>query len=316
MSQKQWADVKSLALFLQIADAGSFSRASALLGISQPALSRYIRGMENALGARVFYRDGRGVQLTEAGRRLQLHGQNIMAEFASARESLSELGQGCSEQVVLGIQPGISRLIVVPIVQRAVAELPGARLHIMEGASGDILQWLFEGRIDLALYYDQANLARGDAEPIFDQGHLLVGSRAAGLSMDKPVPAKQLAEVPLILPGRPHGVRVTMDALAQKKKFDLNIVLEVDTAAPILALVAAGLGYSVLPSSVAIDAYRNRLISASWIVQPRVTRTILMVPVRSRPFTETARRLMLIIRQEAGRAITRERRSLESDGEH
>jgi LysR family nitrogen assimilation transcriptional regulator len=307
MSQKQWSDVKSLALFLQIADAGSFSRASALLGISQPALSRYINGMENALGVRVFYRDGRGVQLTEAGRRLQLHGKNIMMEFAAAREGLSQLGSGCSEQMMLGMQPGISRLIIVPLVQRAMAELPGARLHIMEGASGDVLEWVSEGRIDLALYYDQPNLARGNAESIFEQGHLLVGSTAAGLSMSKPVPAAHLAEVPLILPGRPHGVRVTMEALAKKKNFDLNIVLEVDTAASIVALAEAGIGYGVIPSSLAMDAYRSGRISASWIVKPSVTRTMLMVSAPNRPFTETARRLMQIIRQEAGRAAAGER---------
>lgn len=302
MSQKQWSDVKSLALFLQIADAGSFSRASALLGISQPALSRYISRMETALGTRVFYRDGRGVQLTEAGRRLQIHGKNIMTEFAAASEGLSQLSSGRSERVLLAMQPGISRLIMVPLVQRTMVDLPAASLRFMEGASGEILEWVAEGRVDLALYYDQPNLARGNAESLFEQDHLLIGPVSAGLSMSKPVPASRLAELPLILPGRPHGIRVTIDALAQKKNLDLKIVLEVDSAASIVALAAAGIGYGVIPLSLAMDAYHAGLISACLIVKPSVKRTMLMVSAPNRPFTETARRLMQIIRQEISRA--------------
>ncbi|MES2360332.1 MAG: LysR family transcriptional regulator [Pseudomonadota bacterium] len=302
MTHKPWSDIKSIPLFLQIADAGSFSRASALLGISQPALSRHVGAMEKALGARVFYRDGRGVRLTEAGRRLQTHGKNIMVELAEIREGLGQLGEGFGEHVVIGLQPGIARLIMVPVVQRAMAELPEARLRFMEGPSGDILQWLAEGRIDLALYYDQPNLARGNADPILTQDHLLVGPVAAKLSTKVPVPASRLAEVPLILPGRPHGVRVTMEALAQKKGFDLNIVLEVDSATSILTLIAAGIGYGVLPPTLVTDDYRRGQVSTGWIVKPRVTRTMLMASAPNRPFTGTARRLTQIIRQEADRA--------------
>ena len=71
-----WFDPRRIALFLQIAEAGSFSKAAARLGVSQTSLSRHIRTLELAAGLRVFYRDGRGVQLTEAGKRLQERAQH------------------------------------------------------------------------------------------------------------------------------------------------------------------------------------------------------------------------------------------------
>ncbi len=296
-----WVDFRRLALFLQVAEAGSFSRAAAVLAISQSVLSRYIRGLELGAGVRVFYRDGRGVQLTEAGKRLQAHARNILAEVAAARSDITEVQQGISGNVAVGVQPAVGRLLTVPIASRVLRELPEVRVHVMEGLSGHILEWLLAGRIDLALHYDQPNLNRGNSEPVLAQDLLLVGPPDAGLRLQRPVPATRLGEVPLILPGRQHGLRLTLDALAARKGFALSVPIEIDSAASITGLVAQGLGYTVLPLNSIIDAFRARQVSASWIAKPRVTRTLLMTLAAHRPLTTTVRRLMQIVRQEARR---------------
>jgi LysR family nitrogen assimilation transcriptional regulator len=302
-----WLDLRRLDVFLQVAEAGSFSRAATLLGISQSALSKYVRALETEVGARVFYRDGRGVQLTEAGERLQLRGRNIVAEIAAARAEVKNAGDVPSGSVAIGIQPAIGSLLAVPIAVRAMSELPAVRVHLLEALSGHILEWLAAGRIDLALYYDQPTVSRADAEPALAQDLLLVGPPGKDMTLTDTVPAARLAELPLIIPGRPHGLRLMLDALAARKGFSLRVPIEVDSAPTILRLVAKGLGHAVLPLTTIADAYRAGQVGASWIVKPRVTRTLLMRAATHRPLTAAARRVMQIVRQEARRVASESR---------
>lgn len=302
-----WFDPRRIALFLEVAEAGSFSKAATRLGVSQTTLSRHVRALEVAAGLRVFYRDGRGVQLTEAGQRLQARARTIMAEVAAAQLEMTSADAVPSGSVALGMQPAIAGVLGVPIALRAMAQLPGARLRIMEGMSGHILDWLASGRIDIALHYDQPNLGRSNAEPLLAQDLLLVGPQSARLSLEEPVPAAQLREVPLVLPGHPHGLRLTLDAHAARHGYRLNVPIEVDSTPAIIGLVAEGAGYSVLPMALIHEVHHAGRVTASWIVKPRITRTLLMSIATHRPLTATVRRLMQLIRQEARRISTESR---------
>lgn len=292
-------NLRRLALFLQVADAESFSRASVQSGVSQPVLSRYVGALEREVGARVFYRDGRGVRLTEAGLRLQVRVKNIMAELSAARLELADAREGASGKAVLGVQPAVGSLLTVPIASRSLRELPNVRVHIMEGLSAHILEWLHSGRIDIALHYDQPNISRANSDSILEQDLLLVGPKESGMSLEGTVPASRLAELTLILPGKPHGLRLILDALALRNGFALNVPLEIDSAPSIVGLVAGGLGYSVLPLNSILDAYRAGHVTASWIAKPRITRNLMMTIASHRPLTPTVRRIVQIIRQEA-----------------
>jgi LysR family transcriptional regulator, nitrogen assimilation regulatory protein len=296
-----WFEPHRIALFLQVAEARSFSKAATRLGLSQTSLSRHVRALEVAAGLRVFYRDGRGVQLTEAGKRLQERARTIMTEVAAAHVEMTSADSAPSGHVTLGMQPAISGILSVPVAIKAMALLPQARLHIMEGMSGHILDWLTTGRVDVALHYDQPNLGRSNAEPLLAQDLLLVGPAKERMTLDVPVAASRLAEVPLVLPGRPHGLRLALDAHAARKGITLQVPIEVDSASSIIGLVAAGVGYSVLPLASIEEVYRAGRVSAAWIAKPRITRTLLMSIAAHKPLTATVRRLMQIIRQEARR---------------
>ncbi len=77
-------DFKQLRYFLTLADTGSFSKAAVMLGVGQPAVSRYIRTLEDELGIDLLYRNGRGIVLTEAGKILQHHAKAIVEHVSVA----------------------------------------------------------------------------------------------------------------------------------------------------------------------------------------------------------------------------------------
>ncbi len=228
--EEEWLDSRQLTLFLRIAEARSFSHASTLLGVSQSVLSRHIRRLEAAAGVEVFYRNGRGVALTEAGRRLQSRANSILMELAAARDELTNLKNQPAGTVVVGVQPNLSRWLTVPIAVRAVRELPDAQLSIMEGASAQILEWLDAGRLNVALYYSQHGSRSVNAEAVLQQDMLLVGPPEAGMTLERSVPASRLAEIPLILPMRPHGLRIALDDLAVRKRLSLSVRVEANSA--------------------------------------------------------------------------------------
>ncbi len=84
-------DTHALSAFIEVADTGSFSRAGERLHLSQPAISKRIAALEDALGQPLFDRVGRRIDLTDAGRTLLPHARRVLAELEDARRALSRL---------------------------------------------------------------------------------------------------------------------------------------------------------------------------------------------------------------------------------
>ncbi|MDE1950493.1 MAG: LysR family transcriptional regulator, partial [Burkholderiales bacterium] len=83
-------DLKQLDYFVHVAELGSFTRAATVLRVAQPALSRQVRALEVELRQPLFDRNGRGVTLTEAGKRLLAHGRGILQQVDRARQDLED----------------------------------------------------------------------------------------------------------------------------------------------------------------------------------------------------------------------------------
>src|ERR1700761_2797175 len=106
-------EFRQLTYFCKVAQTGSFSSASAELAIAQPALSRQIRKLEEELDVLLFHRNGRGVRLTEAGRRLFERSSHILIDFENLA---ADTKQGsCTAVVTIGMPPALTSAIVAPL---------------------------------------------------------------------------------------------------------------------------------------------------------------------------------------------------------
>ena len=102
-------DLEQLETLVQVAELGSFTRAAGALQIAQPALSRQVRLLEVELRQALFERTGRGVVLTEAGKRLLAHGRVILAQVERARQDLEDERGAATGRLVIGLPPSVSR---------------------------------------------------------------------------------------------------------------------------------------------------------------------------------------------------------------
>src|ERR1700745_321781 len=138
-------NLKQLEYFVQVAELGSFSKAALALAVAEPALSRQVRALETEVRQQLFLRNGRGVALTDAGKRLFDHSIAVLQLVTHAREDLGASRDEPVGRVPIGLPPSIGRQLTLPIIDRFKQELPAAKLAVVEGLSSHIVEWVTTG---------------------------------------------------------------------------------------------------------------------------------------------------------------------------
>src|ERR1700687_5423800 len=210
-------NLRQLEYFVQVAELGSVSKAAMLLSIAQPALSRQVRSLETELHQQLFLRNGRGVTLTDAGKRLFDHSVVVLQLLAHAREDLGASRDAPVGRVTIGLRPSMARELTLPLMDAFKKELPAARLAIVEGLSTHIVEWVTTGRIDIGLVYNPEAQPGLEITPLLKEqlgwvSHAPKGNRKRAAL--PPLPMKELSRYPLIVPERIHAMRRPLDTQA------------------------------------------------------------------------------------------------------
>jgi LysR family nitrogen assimilation transcriptional regulator len=294
-------NLKQLKYFVQVAELGSFSRAAAQLEIAQPALSRQVRQLETELRQSLLNRNGRGVSVTDAGKRLIDYARGILHLVARAEEDLRDARGALAGRVAVGLPPSVARTIAVPLIKEFRSRLPEATLSIIEGMSATMQEWLALGRLDIALLYNPAPAPGVDTVPLLDEDLFLIGPKSAK-GRGKSIGLADLPSLPLVIPNRPHAIRALVESrLAALGKKPL-IAFEIDGVPSILELVAEGLGYAVLPRTATLTAARPEAFIARPIVRPRLKSRLAIAVSSQRPVTPTQQAVLDLIR-DFGRSL-------------
>jgi LysR family nitrogen assimilation transcriptional regulator len=265
-------DLKQLEYFVQVAELGSFTRASQVLRVAQPAMSRQVRTLELELRQTLFDRTGRGVTLTEAGKRLLAHGRGILQQVARARQDLEDHRGVPAGRLALGLPPSVSRTLTGPLVAAFRERFPSATLTVVEGLSIYILEWLAQGRIDCAVVHPVAPTAAVDLELVLEEPLYLVSARGRRRSRGLVGPAVSLAEVAtreLVIPSRPHSIRMVVETALAGVGLEPRVGLEIESVPAILDLVER----TSLSAVLALNALRGGGHEHAFVAQPIRTGT-------------------------------------------
>lgn len=282
-------DLKQLDYFVHVADASSFSKAAQLLSVAQPALSRQIRALEVELRQALFLRNGRGVTLTPAGGRLLAHARGILQQVERVRAELDESRTAPVGRVALGVPPSVSRVLSGPVVAEFRARFPRADISIAEGLTVHILEWLALGRIDVGIVYNPPASPAVELRAFVEQQlHLIGPKRARAGDRAASVELRQLPTYPLIIPSRPHTIRMLVDSRLSALGLKPTVALEIDGIRAILDLVQRGHGYAVLPKHALIEAGPSAKLAARPIVAPALRSVMAVATSAQRPLTRMA----------------------------
>jgi LysR family nitrogen assimilation transcriptional regulator len=295
-------DLKQLEYFVRVAEVGSFTRASALLHIAQPALSRQIAQLEVDLKVRLLSRNGRGVIPTAAGKRLLEHSRGIIRQVALVREEMAADRDVATGRIAIGIPASVATTLTVPFVEAFRREMPNVGVSVLQGRSSGLLEWLVSNRIDMALLYEAPYSPLVTSSLLLTEKLALIDSRGSR----KPLDLADLPKFPLIIPSRPNTMRLIIETHLAKLGLQPNIAIEVDNVANILELVAKGYGSAVLSPRAAAMAPASAHLVARPIVKPALAVRLSLSTSSRAPQTEVRRRAIHIVESVSRRVLTKD----------
>jgi LysR family nitrogen assimilation transcriptional regulator len=279
--------------------------------VAQPILSRQIRALEHDLNAELFYRNGRGIVLSEAGKLLEAYAKEIIQTAGKASFEIMAMKAAPRGRITIAMPPSLGWVLTVPLVMRCRGEFPMIALHVVEGFSGHVTEWLSTGRIDIGVVYNAPRLPSLLTEPLLEERLVLLGPAddPAGVGTGSAVPAARLEDVPLILPARPHGLRLLIDRTLEKLGIVANVQLELDAMASTLGLVEAGAGYTILCDAAVRPMVKAGRIRSWPIDEPKMTRQLMLATSTQRPTSVATRVVAKLTRAQVSDLFAGERQA-------
>lgn len=278
-------DLKQLEYFVRVAEVGSFTRAATLLAVTQPSLSRQVRLLEVELRQTLLLRNGRGVQTTDAGSVLLKHARGLLLQADRARQDVKEVRGAAVGRVVVGIPSSVGRFLSTPLAFAFQAKFPKATLSILEGQTY-IMEWLSMGRVDVGVLINPHPSQGIETTPLMKEPLYLVGaSKSPGtrLRFGEPVALKDLRNFNLLLPSRPHAIRMYLESKLAQSGVKLEVAWELDAFSTLLDLVRKGFGHGVMPASVFRDDELKGHYTLRQIVSPELVSTVAIATHSERP---------------------------------
>lgn len=199
--------------FCEVADSGSFSRASERLNITQPALSRQIVALEKEVGLPLFNRHSRGVTLTEAGRRLYRYADNVLKLVGEAEKSLKEMCSLETGTLSVGASTTIGNYLLPYWLSQFMKSYPGIDVSLQVGCTDEIMDKLSQGLFDLAFVGGSPDMPGICIDPILEDEILLVASVNHPLSASLSISPADLSKEVFILRESGSATRQTGESV-------------------------------------------------------------------------------------------------------
>jgi LysR family nitrogen assimilation transcriptional regulator len=254
-------DLKQLRYFNALAAQQHFGRAADVLHIAQPALTRQIQLLEEELGVVLFERHPRGAALTEAGVLLQSRAEFLLRYAQQLRDDMHAYQCEPAGTVAVGLSPGMSPMLAVPLTQRIQHRFTAVKLRFVEGFAPMLHDMLLRGEIDLAVLNGAVRSTDLTMEPLLREQMCLIGLADDPRLSARSLQVTDLAGMPLIMTGlAKSGVRLELEASAARTGTLLDAVVEVESVDVAKRLIFAGIGLTVhFAGVVHEDLQRKRL---------------------------------------------------------
>jgi len=286
---------EQLKLFVQIAEHGSLTKAANAANSLQSIVSRQLSAFENECGSRLFYRTGRGVTLTDFGANFLPRVKEVLHQLDQLADDMKSFSKVPTGDVRFGILPALSDPLVGVLYRHMQEQFPLVRLHLFEGSNGQLEEWVGSGRIDMALIYryDRVDPA---ADRVLGLVHAyVIGKHGDSLIRKDTISFRELENLPLILPSTPNALRSTLDQIAKREGFVLNVAMEADSLPIQKNIAAEGHAYAILGRQAVTREIKAGRLQAARIVEPSIERAAVLVTTNQRTFSMGMRAVAEIV---------------------
>lgn len=306
--------LRQLHAFQAVAHSGGFSRAGAALGLTQPAISRSITELEQALGVQLFHRTTRAVELTDAGRLLHSRVGSVLDDLDACLQEVQGLATQKMGTVRVASSPTLSAHLMPQCIARCQQQYPGLKLQLLDRIQSDVLHSVRSGEVDFGLVIEPTDSEDLECESILSEPFCLVCPDSHVLAQAAQLRWADLCEQHLVLLDHASGSRRLIDAALLAHGARASVVQDVGHTTTIFSMVEAGLGITVVPQLAVPKAWAgvpgraratpgntgqgpvvHRLVSRPLL--PKVERRIMLVHRRQRNLGPLAQRVWQLVRE-------------------
>jgi len=259
-------ELRTLRYFVVTAQELNITRAAEKMNMSQPPLSNQIKGLEEELGAKLFIRGKRRLQLTSEGSMLYRRALQILELADKTKTEFAALGEGLSGTICLSMVEGRAPFLAARWIAGFRDEFPLVRYSLWNGSSDDVIDRLQKGLADLALIaapYDTEHL---NGIHVGDEPWVAILSRDHPLAAEEgqEIPLARLAGQPLIVPSRRSRVEA-INRWFREIGLEPDILCEMSNYMDAVALAEQNVGVSIFPLTTYTP---NELVVSKVIVDP------------------------------------------------
>lgn len=285
-----------LRYFLAVADTASFTRAAARCCVAQPSLSQQIKKLEQQLGAPLFDRRNRVVTLTEAGRALLPRARRIIAEVADAHDRLGQDMASGTGPLRVGVIPTIGPFMLPAVMRRFLKQYPQCDLSVEEDLTERLLERISEHQLDFAITSTPISLKGAAVEVIGSEPLLVAAPPDFRWPRGKAFGLDQLRQRPIVVVTEAHCLGRQIQEFCTRSAVGLRVVCGTAQIDTIQRLVAAGLGFSLVPAMAArADTHHTCRYLA--IHEPSLMREIAVVWPLNRQHSFLATEFLRLVRK-------------------
>lgn len=290
--------LKQLRYFEALARHGHFGRAAEVCAISQPALSLQIKDLEGSLGAILFERGSRQVQLTGFGEEFARRVRSILQSV----DELGDLARASQDKLAgrlrIGIIPTVAPYFLPSLVRDLTRAYAGLDIHVRETLTAKLIRELIDGRLDMAIVALPTSERAFTEVPLFSEHFVLV---RPGEEEGMPPPnVEALREMRVLLLEEGHCFRAQALSFCERHAAAPREILEGSSLSTLVQMVGTGIGVTLIPEMAVPVETRSADVSVTRFRSPEPSRTIGMIWRKTSPLAAQLHQMAGVVRQSAG----------------
>ena len=284
-----------LRVFCAVAETKSFSKASELIHLTQPAVSLQIQAMEELYETRLFDRSGNTINLTPAGEILYKRAKEILALYSEAQQNISEITGAIKGSLSIGASSTIGNYLLPHIISAFKKKVPQVNISLVVGNTKTITEKLNAGEIDIALVEGDVSKQRFSVETLLSDELVVIMSPAHPWAERRNLPAIELTKEPLIMREEGSGTRqIILKHLEEHglKLDQLKIALVMGSTEAIKGAVEEGLGVSIMSGWAVRKWLKLGILKAATFKDLKFHRNFSIISPKRNYSTHTAREFL------------------------
>lgn len=279
--------------FAEVIAQGSFSAAAERLGLTQPAVSLQVKQLERYFNLRLVERVAKRCKPTSAGRALLEHRTRINSAVEDALQAMNNHADGVAGQISIGTGATACIHLLPPMLRSLKQRFPALDIRVSTGNTAEFIKAVEDNRLDLALLTLPANGRRLQLTPALDDPFVAIfaqGDRRQPAAMTP----ENLIDLPMVMFERGSGTRQLIDDWFLQAGLRIKPIMELGSIEAIKEMVAAGLGFSIVPRMAVAASHHRRGLHVQ-ALSPGLSRTLAIALRQDKPLSKALQQVIQAI---------------------